>query len=632
MNCHLMAVSISGLWVCGLLEPSTTLAGCIAPVSDAAAFDASGAVAELEVLSSESSLGADQTIQTRIILQLVESFKGEVPTQIEMTVAGGNYGGRCDFRSDSLALEVGKSYVLLLNRDSVGNWSAHPQHAYRMPAKQRAAEDFFRKKARGPRPQLLALTAAEVVVGQANSGVPSSVVTPTGYVETGGQPTRFSTCDGDDPIPYLIDVDPTKLPTGMSQAAAIAAVEEVMNAWASASSLKLYNEGTQAFGAAASSITIQDRRLRIQLHDNYNAITTAGVLGVGGGSFQSSSTTFSGGKVGTQGFQERLYGYVVLKSTDPFMLNVANFKRVLTHEIGHALGLAHSSENAAEPDAILKAATMYYSTAAGSTGATIQVYDVDRIQFGYPVSNTPPYTMDRIIPAITTDISYGALPSGVLGVNLIQLYAMDRQGSAVTAVLTSSTALSGTFSLTGNLLSYTPIGFFGDSRLTDAQITAGTYYDKASIQFSDGVNLSRVANCTVIGFASDTTPSDGLPDSWMLANFSTITPGAVGSGRNPADDPDKDGLSNRVEFYLNTHPNQANSGPVKPSYQHSTRQLGFTPIRFAPYRIESSSTLASGSWSLRRLGTLYQPSGMLNSNFTGNPAPAKEFYRVVTGP
>ena len=118
----------------------------------------------------------------------------------------------------------------------------------------------------------------------------------------------------------------------------------------------------------------------------------------------------------------------------------------------------------------------------------------------------------------------------------------------------------------------------------------------------------------------------------MIANFGSTAVGAVGSPNHPDSDPDQDGLTNRVEFYLNSNPKLASSGPLKPSYQHSTRQLTYAPVRFAPYWIESSSTLSNGSWALRRVGTLYQASGTLSADFSGNATPAQEFYRIVTGP
>jgi hypothetical protein len=618
--------------LCGRLQ-----AGCSLPEDESVQFDDSRAVVKAEVVSAESFLTDTGVIRTRFVLHVLESFKGDAPETFEVISTGGKIGTRITSDSSSLKFRPGKSYVLLLTKEADGAWSTVPHRAFDAPADRPEIPKFFRNKARGPKPKLNTAATAEApgtetTTTRANSGVPSSVVTSTGYVhDSNADPSRLTSCDGDEPISYVVDVDTTKLPSGMTQASALTAVQEALNSWAATSSLSFRFAGAQSLGTAAGSIAATDKLLRIQLHDTYNFITNSGVLGVGGGSSSIDPTVFYGGRVGTQGFQERSSAYVVLNHRAAFMATAVNFKQVLTHELGHALGLAHSSENSSEPNAILKGATMYYTASNDGRGTNLTIYDQDRIAFGYPTTNRPPYTVDRIIPGVTTSV-LSSLPV-VLGCNQIQLKAVDYEGATLTPTLVTTTNVAGALTLTGTTLKFTPSGNFLDSLLTELQISQGYNYGKAIVQFSDGTNLSRAAVCLVSSIYQDTTSSDGLPDSWMIANFGTKNVGAVGSGRNPNDDPDKDGLTNRMEFYLRTNPNSAASGKLTTTYDHATRSFTFTPQRFAPYVIEASTTLAAGSWTPRRTVTRFDTStSALSTPVDPASTPTQEFYRVVVGP
>ncbi len=84
--------------------------------------------------------------------------------------------------------------------------------------------------------------------------------------------------------------------------------------------------------------------------------------------------------------------------------NARNLAELLTHEVGHTLGLAHSSDNPDEPDVSLRDATMYYAAHFDGRGATLRSDDIAAICTLYPAGRTRAVTLRRF--AIVSDPSH----------------------------------------------------------------------------------------------------------------------------------------------------------------------------------------------------------------------------------
>ncbi|NOS69780.1 MAG: hypothetical protein HOP33_07610 [Verrucomicrobia bacterium] len=567
-----------------------TLASSVLPLSTKELVNASAAVFRGVVVGVDCLRdGSDGQIYTRTSLRVIEPIKGTFPMIVSIVHRGGLIGNESDFQGNSPVFVHGGEYLVYVVRRSDGKLTCTQgsSNAVKLqrnvgvliPTQQALLDELHSLANNGQ-------TQEDNVTDQTGF-VTSSLVSGLS-VDVSGISSRFLQSDRGEAIPVLIDAD--SLPAGITLTQATNAVVQACNAWAAVTKLKFQIEDVQSFGAGADTIATSDEKLRIQLHDNYGRISSANVLGVGGRFstwvvLPDTTIVRVGGSVGTNEFNKTTRGYVVLEHGATAMQNLATFTEVLCHEIGHALSMAHSSEDPSEPNNTLKQAIMYFQAHADGRGATLGSYDPPVIQQAYPSGNTPPYSYGRVMHVTT------ASPQpNVAGINSVELRGYDLQGTGLTVTTNFAQLNNGVFSLSGTTLKYTANGPFPDSSVIDP--TDGSAYDSIYARFSDGTNASPYFSIRVLSFNRDHFPatSDGIPDNWMVTHFGNASP-TVGLNHGASQDADGDKLSNLNEYRTGMTPTDPTSAQFITLIDKTNIQFQAKAYEF--YELWGSTNLSS---------------------------------------
>ena len=545
------------------------------PVEQALSADAVGTAQ----LLFKRGIELDGIVHTKFLFKTAKSLRGKLPVHFEVFSPGGILGHRALRDSRMPDLELGRDYLLYL--------------------KQRKGKLWFYNGSGGARPveAVPPIFLAKIKSLEGGRDLSRYLVEPritmastsdSGLIETSGVPMRYTEPDQGVRIPVYADV--STLPNGISEDDAISALENSIKVWEDNSSYQFKYMGTEVFTQSAESYAHTGSGIiRVQFHDNWNIVADGSdTLAIGGSAFLAYTTAGYGGTVSNVPFHPATHGYVIVNHPKTHLNTPSTLEEVICHELGHVLGLAHSSEDPDETDAEKLGSVMYYLNKGDGSGATLNSHDVTTIQKAYPL-NPPPYSFERSITAVTVPSSTGNLVN--FSVNQAYVGGHDLDGDSLTVQILSNAASNGTFTLSGTTLTYTPAGYFSDTLVSDP---ATQSYDAFYYRIFDGVHYSPIFKVGVIGFLSDSKPDnaqDGLPDSWMTTHFGSI------EGSTDSSDPDGDGQSNLCEFLQGTDPNDEDSSFRILNFDGTT--LEWTSQQFGLYILESSTDFET--WTTYRI-------------------------------
>ena len=354
-----------------------------------------GTIADLETVA-----GGDGAINTLVTIDVERAVKGRVGARVTLKQPGGLIGERGLWIAGSPRFVRGERQMLFLSaaRDGTARTTAlglgqftlapHPRTAETMAERPSTARTLGTRPVRRVRLARLLRSIARALAG-GGAGTPRALRQPDELTATGlerervdaftlmdSPQGRWAEPDRGEPVSYSLGGDGDRT---LGLGPTLGALDDALAAWNGAGTTLHLVRGEPV----APMPLFCDGLSQVVFDDLFDEMPTpnacSGILALGG-----YCTFIEHDQVNGQRFFRISEGNVTVNrgfGRCPFWTRT-NLSEVLTHEIGHTIGLGHSAESeSAAPE--LRDATMYFHAHFDGRGASLRADDVAAVRFVY---------------------------------------------------------------------------------------------------------------------------------------------------------------------------------------------------------------------------------------------------------